>query len=82
MSDDGNSPAAVSLLTLPFLHWVAERPRTYAEVMGAWRTSCPRLAIWKDSNADGLVEFDGSAEERVILTPRRRAMLGQHGPGQ
>lgn len=42
-------------LVLDFIEWVAARPRTYAEVMEAWRTSCPRLTIWEDSVDQGLV---------------------------
>jgi hypothetical protein len=42
-------------LVLDFVEWVAARPRTYAEVMEAWRTSCPRLTIWEDSVDQGLV---------------------------
>ena len=36
----------VDPLILDLLEWVAARPRTYTEVMDAWRTSCPRLTIW------------------------------------
>jgi hypothetical protein len=57
---------ASDLLMIQFLRWVAERPRTYADVMEAWRTSCPRLAIWEDAQADGLVEAAG---QTVTLTP-------------
>jgi hypothetical protein len=43
-------------LTLQFLAWIGEEPRSYGEVMDAWRTSCPRLSIWEDAVRDGLVE--------------------------
>ena len=55
------------LLVVQFLRWVAERPRTYADVMDAWRTSCPRMSIWEDAQADGLVRVEGQA---VTLTVR------------
>ena len=42
-------------LLLDFVEWVAKRPRMYAEVMDAWRTSCPRLTIWEDSVDQGFV---------------------------
>jgi aryl-alcohol dehydrogenase-like predicted oxidoreductase len=42
-------------LVLDFVEWVAARPRTYTDVMEAWRTSCPRLTIWEDSVDQGLV---------------------------
>ena len=63
------------------LAWVAARPRSYGETMDAWRTSCPRLSVWEDATADGLVELgacDGAQSARpVILTPLGRAMLGE-----
>jgi hypothetical protein len=36
-------------LILDFLEWLAPNPRPYAEVMEAWRTSCPRLTVWEDA---------------------------------
>jgi hypothetical protein len=68
-------------LTLQFLAWVAEAPRTYAQAMDAWRSSCPRLSIWEDAILDGLVTFEGGAtrnQSRVMLTPKGRATLGAH----
>jgi hypothetical protein len=65
-------------LTLQFLAWVAEAPRTYADAMEAWRSTCPRLSIWEDASLDGLVAIDGGAsrnQSRVVLTPKGRAML-------
>ncbi len=66
-------------LTLQFLAWVAEAPRSYAQAMEAWRSTCPRLSIWEDAILDGLVAFAGGATRngsRVILTPKGRARLG------
>ncbi|HEX4556560.1 MAG TPA: hypothetical protein VH249_21400 [Xanthobacteraceae bacterium] len=68
----------VPALTLQFLAWVAERPRTYADAMDAWRSTCPRLSIWEDAILDGLVEFDGAGtrnQSRVVLTRRGHARL-------
>jgi hypothetical protein len=42
-------------LVLDFLDWLAAGPRPYAEVMEAWRTSCPRLPVWEDAVDAGLV---------------------------
>jgi len=36
-------------LMLDLVAFVVERPRSYAEVMEAWRTSCPRLTVWEDA---------------------------------
>jgi hypothetical protein len=38
---------------LDLVEWVAARPRPYAEVMEAWRTSCPRLTVWEDASTRG-----------------------------
>ena len=35
--------AATKALTRQMLEWIAVCPRDYAEVMDAWRTSCPKL---------------------------------------
>ena len=36
-------------LVLDFVEWVAREPRLYADVVGTWKTSCPRLTIWEDA---------------------------------
>ncbi len=48
---------AVTSLTLQLLVWIAERDRTYAQTMEAWKSSCPRLTVWEDAIADGLVRI-------------------------
>jgi hypothetical protein len=81
------NPAATApaLLVRELLRWVAARPRSYAETMEAWRTSCPRLPAWEDATRDGLVEvLPGArlAARAVRLTERGRALLaaGETGP--
>lgn len=37
------------------IEWVAREPRTYADVLDAWRTSCPRLTVWEDAIERGLL---------------------------
>lgn len=59
-------------LTRQMLGWIAERPRTYVETMDAWRTSCPRLAIWEDAQQAGLVQV---TKGHVKLTQAGRAMI-------
>jgi len=44
--------------TRQFLLWLAAQPRTYADAMEAWRTSCPRLCAWEDAMADDLIRID------------------------
>jgi hypothetical protein len=69
----------MSSLTEQFLTWVEDRPRTYADAMEAWRSTCPRLSIWEDALADDLVRLEGGTgrlrECRVVLTPRGHALL-------
>ncbi|MBM3533421.1 MAG: hypothetical protein FJX60_10350 [Alphaproteobacteria bacterium] len=63
-------------LTLQFLDWVASGRRTHADVMDAWRSSCPRLSIWEDALLDGLVRYDG--DRRIVeLTEQGLAALGR-----
>jgi hypothetical protein len=67
-----------SLLMIEFLSWVAGRRRTYAEAMEAWRTSCPRHAVWEDALAGGLIQLGGGdtwRESEVTLTPRGEDVL-------
>lgn len=42
-------------LVLDFVEWIAREPRAYSEVIGAWKTSCPRLTVWEDAADLGLV---------------------------
>jgi hypothetical protein len=46
----------VEALILDLLDWVAERDRSYEEVMAAWRTSCPKLPVWEDATDRGYVK--------------------------
>ena len=46
----------VEPLILDLLEWIGRAPRPYAEVMEAWRTSCPRLPVWEEANARGFLE--------------------------
>ncbi len=68
-------------LILDFLEWTAARPRSYAEAMDIWRTSCPRLTVWEDAIDQGLaVPRRGSDRElRVELTPAGQKFLTQAG---
>ncbi len=71
---DAVTPAMLELLT-----WVAERPRTYAEAMQAWRSNCPRESPWEDSSLQGfigVVDTGGTMDlSAVVLTPQGRAAL-------
>jgi hypothetical protein len=45
----------VDTLILDLLEWIGPSPRPYAEVLEAWKTSCPRLPIWEDANDRGFI---------------------------
>ena len=49
-------PSTLEPLILDLLEWIGPHPRPYAEVMEAWRTSCPRLPVWEESNERGFIE--------------------------
>jgi hypothetical protein len=64
--------------TVQLLAWIAEQSRSYAETIEVWKTSCPRLAVWEDALADGLVRVDRgrvllTAAGRELATPPRQA---------
>jgi hypothetical protein len=61
------------------LQWIAAQPRDRAEVMEAWRTSCPRLSTWEDACIDGLIEYEPGTG-RVILSAAGRHWLSGVGP--
>ena len=67
-------------LTLQLLEWIAARPRSYAETIEAWRTTCPRLSIWEDACIDGLIGgVAGDGEGKfVILSLKGAALLEEH----
>jgi hypothetical protein len=68
-------------LVLDLVEWVAKAPRPYADVLDAWRTSCPRLTVWEDAMERGLVERAGgdASSPVVVATPRGRELLRTHG---
>ena len=55
-------------LVLDFVEWVAREPRLYAEVVGTWKTSCPRLTIWEDAADKGYVARDTVAGTGLVVT--------------
>ena len=68
----------VRYLTLQFLDWIATRPRSYEDVMDAWRTSCPRLPVWEDAISRGLVKRQSGpslSQSMVSITAAGREAL-------
>ena len=70
---------AVEPLLVDLVEFVAREERPYLEVMDAWRTSCPRLPVWEEANARGLVtRVRGTGGEWLVLaTAEGRAFVRQ-----
>ena len=68
-------------LVLDLVEWVAKAPRPYAEVIDAWRTSCPRLTIWEDAVDRGYVTRQPAAGRGVCvaITESGAKFLREHG---
>lgn len=63
----------IDALLRQLLTWLAQEERPYAEVMEAWRTSCPQLPVWEEANDRGFVDrvqADGRAIVRITSTGR------------
>ncbi|WP_205470680.1 hypothetical protein [Breoghania sp. L-A4] len=67
-------------LLLDLVEWVAEKPRAYADVMDAWRTSCPRLTVWETARDEDFVTrvWDGHGA-MVEATPKGLRHLAKSG---
>lgn len=70
----------VDALIVDLLLWLAARERTYSEALDAWRTSCPRLPVWEEANARGLIcHVQTGGRELVRVTPAGMALLQTRG---
>ncbi len=58
----------VDSLILDLLEWMGPKPRPYAEVLEAWRTSCPRLPVWEDANDRGFVARHRAAGRGALVS--------------
>lgn len=77
LSSSQDSPGA-SLLMLQFLEWVSAGEHSYAETMEAWRSNCPRQAVWDDALLEGLIQIEVSGplkESLVSLTAKGREKI-------
>jgi hypothetical protein len=68
-------------LILDLLEWIAREPRSYADVIDAWRTSCPRLTVWEDAMDRGFAvrEHAKGREVMIRLTAAGREFMREHG---
>lgn len=68
----------VDPVMLPLLRdlvaFVAPAPLPLAQVMDAWRTSCPRLTVWEDAIDQGLVEVVRSEDGALLVRPGKAGL--------
>ncbi|MBK8648904.1 MAG: hypothetical protein IPN16_20655 [Gemmatimonadetes bacterium] len=75
-ADAGSDP--VPALVFDLLEWIGTEARPYAEVMDAWRTSCPRLQVWEEADANGYVVRKWEEEVLMVrLTEAGRERLAR-----
>jgi hypothetical protein len=69
-------------LVLDLLEWLGPDPRPYAEVLDAWRTSCPRLPVWEDATDRGFIRRHRGPEGGtfVSVSAAGAEYLGTHRP--
>jgi hypothetical protein len=72
----------IESLILDLLEWIGGDSRPYAEVLDAWRTSCPRLPVWEDANDRGFVRrhYVVGRGSLVSVSPAGREYLREHRP--
>jgi len=70
----------VDALIVDLLEWIGPAPRPYAEVMEAWRTSCPRLPVWEEANSRGFIARSHEAGHAALVsvTATGRDFLNAH----
>ena len=56
----------VEVLIVDLLEWLSRKQRSYEETMEVWRTCCPKLPVWEDAIARGLVYVE-SANRRSLV---------------
>jgi hypothetical protein len=68
-------------LILDLVESVAAAPRPYAEVIEAWRTSCPRLTVWEEAVERGWIAFRWQPDGALLIaaTAEGRAALAKDG---
>ena len=59
--------SALDPLILDLVEWVAREPRSYADMLDAWRTSCPRLTVWEEAEERGFVTRKSSQGEGAMV---------------
>jgi hypothetical protein len=62
-------------LTLQMLEWIEHHPLSYSEVLSVWRSTCPRMTIWEDACAEGLIETRHGYAGPVSVSEKGRQLL-------
>ena len=82
MSNDWDSRTIENAtLVADLVEWIAKQPRPYADVIEAWRTSCPRFPIWEDVVDHRFVTRvrEKGLGEMIHATPAGLAFLRSQG---
>lgn len=64
----------ITASTVELLTWVTARDRTYEDVVEAWKSNCPRYAVWDDAVTAGLVT---AGRDGVALTEEGLAAIAR-----
>ena len=64
-------------LILDLVEWVSRSPRSHAELLETWRTSCPRLTVWEDALDHGYLLRQ---DRLVTVTAKGRELLAERRP--
>ena len=75
---ENTSTDRIRMLTIELLTWISAGPRTYADAMEVWRSSCPRHPVWDDALIDGLIQIEGGEaidQSKITLTARGKDVL-------
>ena len=67
-------------LILDLLEWIGREPRSYADVIDAWRTSCPRLTVWEDAMDRGFAVREHGRIDTPSVARVSAATPGAIGP--
>ena len=79
-----STAANLDPLIRDLVEWCAKEPRACAEVIEAWRTSCPRLTVWEDAVDRGFLvrEPRAGGATMVAVTPAGRVFLAAAAGGK
>ena len=61
-------------LILDLLEWIGPSGRSYTEGIDAWRTSCPRLPVWEEANAQGFINQRHESGRGTLVTLSDRGL--------